>query len=203
MLGCWRGRQAGAAAGRIARTARTWGGQRATLPPPAPARATGVLTETTAELAAALTLAAARRVPEADVFMRAGKYEGWLPTLFIGNLLQARTGSRGGAGRPAAARSRAPWGGRGNLPLSPTPISTACKAPSLSSPTIHTHPHLHTRAQNKTIGIIGAGRIGAAYARMMVEGHKMNLVYFDPYPNKGLEDYIRWVLLPGRPSDAV
>jgi hypothetical protein len=48
----------------------------------------GVLTETTAELAAALTLAAARRVPEADVFMRAGHYKGWLPTLFIGNLLQ-------------------------------------------------------------------------------------------------------------------
>eukprot|EP00955_Chlamydomonas_euryale_P105760 365661-Chlamydomonas_euryale.AAC.45 len=35
----------------------------------------GVLTETTAELAAALTLAAARRVAEADVFMRAGKYK--------------------------------------------------------------------------------------------------------------------------------
>ena len=40
--------------------------------------------------------------------------------------------------------------------------------------------------QNKTVGIIGAGRIGAAYARMMVEGHKMNLVYQDPYPNKKL-----------------
>ncbi|KAG2427951.1 hypothetical protein HXX76_011938 [Chlamydomonas incerta] len=92
----------------------------------------GVLTETTAELAAALTLAAARRVPEADVFMRSGKYKGWLPSLFVGQLLQ-----------------------------------------------------------NKTVGIIGAGRIGAAYARMMVEGHKMNLVYFDPYPNKQLEDYIR------------
>ncbi len=49
-----------------------------------------MLTETTAELAAALTLAAARRVPEADVFMRAGKYKGWLPTLFVGQLLQAR-----------------------------------------------------------------------------------------------------------------
>lgn len=32
------------------------------------------------------------------------------------------------------------------------------------------------RPQNKTVGIVGAGRIGAAYARMMVEGHKMNLV---------------------------
>jgi hydroxypyruvate reductase 1 len=37
--------------------------------------------------------------------------------------------------------------------------------------------------------VIGAGRIGATYAKMMVEGHKMNLIYFDPYPNKELEDY--------------
>jgi hydroxypyruvate reductase 1 len=41
------------------------------------------------------------------------------------------------------------------------------------------------------VGIIGAGRIGAAYARMMVEGHKMNLVYYDPYPNTRLEEYIK------------
>lgn len=91
----------------------------------------GVLTETTAELAAALTLSAARRVAEADVFMRGGQYKGWLPDLFVGLLLQ-----------------------------------------------------------NKTVGIIGAGRIGAAYARMMVEGHKMDLVYYDPYPNKHLEQYV-------------
>jgi len=39
------------------------------------------LTETTAELAAALSLAAARRIVEADAFMRAGLYEGWLPHL--------------------------------------------------------------------------------------------------------------------------
>ena len=44
--------------------------------------------------------------------------------------------------------------------------------------------------QNKTVGIIGAGRIGTAYARMMAEGHKCNIVYFDPYPNKFLEQYI-------------
>ena len=25
---------------------------------------------------------------------------------------------------------------------------------------------------------------------MMVEGHKMNLVYYDPYPNKKLEEYM-------------
>ncbi|MBW2594900.1 MAG: D-glycerate dehydrogenase [Deltaproteobacteria bacterium] len=42
----------------------------------------------------------------------------------------------------------------------------------------------------KTVGVIGAGRIGAAYARMMVEGHKMDLVYYDLYQNSALEDYV-------------
>jgi hydroxypyruvate reductase 1 len=91
----------------------------------------GVLTQTTAEMAVALTFAAARRVVEADRFMRAGSFHGWLPTLFLGELL---------------------W--------------------------------------RKTVGIIGAGRIGAAYGRMMVEGHKMNLIYYDPYRNKALEVYV-------------
>jgi glycerate dehydrogenase len=90
-----------------------------------------VLTETTAETAAALTLAAARRIVEADVFMRAGHYKGWLPTLFVGKLLQGAT-----------------------------------------------------------VGIVGAGRIGSAYARMMVEGHKCDVLYFDPYQNKALEGYM-------------
>ena len=43
--------------------------------------------------------------------------------------------------------------------------------------------------QNKTVGIVGAGRIGTAYARMMMEGHKCNILYHDPYQNKFLEDY--------------
>jgi hydroxypyruvate reductase 1 len=91
----------------------------------------GVLTETTAQMAVTLTFAAARRVGESERFLRAGRYKGWLPTLFVGRLL---------------------WG--------------------------------------KTLGIIGAGRIGAAFGRMMVEGHKMNLIYYDLYPNTALEDYL-------------
>jgi len=90
----------------------------------------GVLTETTAQMAVALTFAAARRISEAERFLLNGKYQGWLPTLFLGNLL---------------------W--------------------------------------RKTLGVIGAGRIGATYAQMMVEGHKMSLIYFDPYSKKELEDY--------------
>lgn len=42
-----------------------------------------MLTETTAELAASLSLAAARRIVEADEFMRAGLYDGWLPHLYV------------------------------------------------------------------------------------------------------------------------
>ncbi len=92
----------------------------------------GVLTETTAEMAVALTFSAARRIPEADVYMRGGNYEGWLPTLFLGEML--------------------------------------------------------TR---KTVGVIGAGRIGAAYAKMMVEGFKMDFIYFDLDQNRGVEKYFR------------
>ena len=91
----------------------------------------GVLTETTAELAIALTFAASRRIAESDRFMRGGRFHGWLPTLFMGQLFHG-----------------------------------------------------------KTVGIVGAGRIGAAYARMMVEGHKMNLVYFDLHQNEALETYV-------------
>ncbi len=91
----------------------------------------GVLTETTAEMAASLTLSAGRRIVEADRFMRGGRYEGWLPTMFLGQ-----------------------------------------------------------RFYGKTVGVMGCGRIGAAYGRMMVEGFKMNLVYYDLYPNERLEAYV-------------
>ncbi len=91
----------------------------------------GVLTETTAEMAVALTFAAGRRVTEADRFMRGGKYKGWLPTMFLGQ-----------------------------------------------------------RFVGKTVGVIGAGRIGSAYARMMVEGHKMDLVYYDLIPTRRSNKYV-------------
>lgn len=90
----------------------------------------GVLTETTAEMAVALTFAAARRTGEAERYLRAGNFKGWLPNLFLGELL---------------------W--------------------------------------RKTLGIIGAGRIGTAYARMMMEGHKMNVLYYDLNRNLKLEDF--------------
>jgi glycerate dehydrogenase len=88
----------------------------------------GVLTETTAELAVALTFAVARRIAEGDTYMKKGQFKGWQLNLFLGDLL-----------------------GR------------------------------------KTLGVIGTGRIGSAYARMMVEGHRTNLLYFDRSVNRSLE----------------
>ncbi len=91
----------------------------------------GVLTETTAEMAVALTFAAARRTGEAERFLRAGRFGGWLPDLFLGSLLNG-----------------------------------------------------------KVLGVIGAGRIGAAYTRMMVQGHGMSVIYHDLNSNLGLEEFV-------------
>ena len=46
-----------------------------------------VLTNATAELAAALILAVARNIPFADKFAREGKFEGWAPELLLGTEL--------------------------------------------------------------------------------------------------------------------
>ena len=68
---------------------------------------------------------------QAERFMRAGRYTGWLPDLFLGNLLHG-----------------------------------------------------------KTLGVIGAGRIGAAYACKMVQGHGMQVVYYDLTANTDLEAFV-------------
>ncbi len=91
----------------------------------------GVLTETTAELAVALTLAAARRIVESDAFMRSGHYHRWLPDLLLGKRLYGRT-----------------------------------------------------------VGVVGAGRIGSAYALMMVRGFRMNLIYHGPHRKPHLENAV-------------
>ena len=44
----------------------------------------GVLTETTADLAWALLMAAARRLPEGDRYVRAGRWRAWGPLLLLG-----------------------------------------------------------------------------------------------------------------------
>lgn len=59
----------------------------------------GVLTETTADFAFALLMAAARRVVEAADYVRAGKWQTWGPTLLLGRDLHGATLGIVGFGR--------------------------------------------------------------------------------------------------------
>src|SRR3954463_7277429 len=69
----------------------------------------GVLTETTADLAWALLMAAARRLPEGDRFVRDGKWKTWGPLLLLGPDGHGGTIGRGWAGPPTGGR----WGSSG------------------------------------------------------------------------------------------
>lgn len=66
----------------------------------------GVLTETTADLAWALMMSVARRIVEADRFVRAGKFRGWEPMLFLGTDVHGATLGIVGFGRIGQAMAR-------------------------------------------------------------------------------------------------
>jgi glyoxylate reductase len=72
----------------------------------------GVLTETTADLAFALMMAAARRLPEGDRYVRAGKWKTWGPMLLLGPDVHGATVGIVGFGRigQAVARRAAGFG---------------------------------------------------------------------------------------------
>lgn len=59
----------------------------------------GVLTETTADMAWTLLMAAGRRLIEADKFTRDGKYKGWGPMLLLGYDIYGKTLGLVGLGR--------------------------------------------------------------------------------------------------------
>lgn len=66
----------------------------------------GVLTETTADLAWALLMDAARRIAEGDRFTRAGKFKGWEPMLLLGQDVYRATLGIVGFGRIGQAVAR-------------------------------------------------------------------------------------------------
>lgn len=59
----------------------------------------GVLTDATADHAWALLFAVARRIPESEIYLRAGKFKSWGPLLFLGGDVTGRTLGIIGAGR--------------------------------------------------------------------------------------------------------
>ena len=65
-----------------------------------------VLTDTTADLTFALLLGVARRVAEADRFVRAGKWVGWTPELMLGGDVHGKTLGIVGLGRIGSAVAR-------------------------------------------------------------------------------------------------
>jgi glyoxylate reductase len=66
----------------------------------------GVLTETTADLAWALLMAAARRLPEGDRYVRDGKWKTWGPLLLLGPDVHGATIGIVGFGRIGQALAR-------------------------------------------------------------------------------------------------
>src|SRR5881296_1741639 len=66
----------------------------------------GVLTDTTADFAWTLLMAAARRVVEADQFARAGKFKAWGPKMFLGYDVYGKTLGLVGLGRIGQAVAR-------------------------------------------------------------------------------------------------
>ena len=65
-----------------------------------------VLTDATADLAWALLLAAARRIPESDRFVRDGRWVSWGPQLMLGQPIARRTLGIVGIGRIGQAMAR-------------------------------------------------------------------------------------------------
>lgn len=87
-----------------------------------------VLTQAVAEHTFAVLMATAKRVVETDGYLRAKKYKGWGPFLWLGSELK-----------------------------------------------------------EKTLGIIGTGRIGSEVARIAAQGFKMKILYTDKQRNPALE----------------
>ncbi len=66
----------------------------------------GVLTDTTADFAWALLMAAARRVAEADRFAREGRFDGWGPLMMVGQDVHGKTLGIIGFGRIGRAMAK-------------------------------------------------------------------------------------------------
>src|SRR3954454_14957256 len=109
-----------------------------------------VLTETTAELAFALMLAVARRLVEADAFVRAGRWGPWSPDLLLGHDLHGSTLGIVGFGRIGRAVARRAEG-FGMTVIHGLPLEELLERSDFVS--------LHAPLTPQTRGLIGAAEL--------------------------------------------
>lgn len=83
----------------------------------------GVLTDSTADIAMLLILSTARRVVEADHFVRSGAFTGWEPELLLGSDVSGQVLGLAGFGRIARATARRALGFGMTVKFCPRPPS--------------------------------------------------------------------------------
>jgi len=128
----------------------------------------GVLTNATAELALALTVAAARRINEAEAELRAGRWHGWDPGDLLGLELSGATFGVVGMGRIGSryAELVAGFGGR-IIYTAPSPKPEIEQELGATRVTIHELladadvVSLHAPATAETTGLIGPAELDA------------------------------------------
>jgi len=94
----------------------------------------GVLTDTTADMAWALLMAAARRVVEADQYVRKGEFKGWAPMLFLGQEVNHKVLGIIGMGRIGAA--------------------VAKRAAGFNMPVVYYNPTRKSLKEERSLGIL-------------------------------------------------
>jgi lactate dehydrogenase-like 2-hydroxyacid dehydrogenase len=128
----------------------------------------GVLTETTADLAFALLMAAARRLPEADRYVRDGRWKTWGPMLLMGPDVHGSTLGIVGFGRigQAMARRARGFGMRilyHDLERAPKSVEAEHGATFMTLEGLLPESDfvsLHTNLSPETKGLINAERLG-------------------------------------------
>jgi glyoxylate reductase len=125
-----------------------------------------VLTDATAELALALTLAAARQLPAAERSLRAGEWDGWDPEGYIGTQLRGATFAIVGMGRIgrryaeliAPLAGRIVYAGPHEKPAAETALG-AVRLPLPEALAAADVVSLHAPATPETRHLIGAGEL--------------------------------------------
>jgi lactate dehydrogenase-like 2-hydroxyacid dehydrogenase len=141
-----------------------------------------VLTDSTADLAVALMLAIARRLPEGERIVRAGEWGTWDPASFLGRDLHGSTVAIIGRGRIGAAVARRLEGFGCELLLvgRDDPLEQALAAADFVS--------LHTPLTEQTHGLIGEAELRAMKSTAYLVNTARGPIVATPALERGLRE---------------